>query len=250
MLEVNETNTPFPLKVRGLRFEKGHRTLVKDLNFEIDQGGITAIMGPNGAGKSLTLRLLHGLIPPSNGTICWGNLNEKEARARQAMVFQKPVLLRRTVEANLAYALSIKGRPSAASPGTLIIKTLERAGLKKRARTPARALSGGEQQRLAIARALMHKPDILFLDEPTSSLDPSAVKAVEDMIRRAHADGTKIILVTHDLGQAKRLVDEVLFFNRGRLVEQGPATKMLTNPESKAARQFINGEIVSPSEKP
>ncbi len=246
MLKEPQISSPFPLRVNRLCYKSGEQYLIDHASFTIEKEGLSAIMGPNGAGKSLTLRLLHGLITPTGGTISWGNLlNGKEAAPYQAMVFQKPVLLRRTVEANLAYVLNIARTSGDRKQQDIIAETLELARLSNHAKTPARALSGGEQQRLAVARALMLKPRILFLDEPTSSLDPQAIKAVEDLLSTASASGTKIILVTHDVGQARRLSQDILFFNKGKMIEQGPTGTILKSPESKAARQYFNGEIVT-----
>lgn len=243
---------PFPLRVKNLCYETRDKRLIDYASFTIEQAGVSAIMGPNGAGKSLTLRLLHGLIAPTSGEISWGGYESvRRAASCQSMVFQKPVLLRRSVEANLAYALKIRGLPENLAEGTpperLIAETLAHAGLDHRAKSPARALSGGEQQRLALARALMHRPAILLLDEPTSSLDPNAISAVETLISEAANSGTKIILVTHDSGQARRLSDEILFFNQGKMIEQGQTDDILNAPQTKAAGQYFNGEIVTDS---
>ncbi len=252
MLEQPIKVTNPSLEVTDLTYVIKGKRLVDHLTFQLSGPGITAIMGPNGAGKSLTLRLLHGLITPTAGSITWKNpstshapTNTQNKPPTQAMVFQKPVLLRRTVAENLRYTLNVQGFRDKARQRPLIARALERAGLTGLDKSPARRLSGGEQQRLAMARALMTTPDILFLDEPTSSLDPSSTYAVERLVKEANADGTKIILVSHDIGQAKRLADEIIFLNAGRLMEQGPAETVLTNPASKAARQYINGEIVT-----
>ncbi len=244
---LNEANTAslFPLVVKDLCYLANNKVLIDQLTFSIERPGLSAIMGPNGAGKSLSLRLLHGLIAPSRGTISWaGVTNGSHVRARQAMVFQKPVLLRRTVRDNLVYALNINCSLDKSLHEELIGEALKRAGLTGHTTSPARRLSGGEQQRLAMARALMHRPALLFLDEPTSSLDPNATQAVEALIEQAVNQGTKVILVTHDIGQARRLSDEILFLNNGRLVEQGPTNEILSGPQSRAAQQYFSGEIV------
>jgi len=246
MLKEMKSPCLFPLVVKDLCLHANNKMLVDQLNFTVEQSGLSAIMGPNGAGKSLTLRLLHGLIFPSSGTINWGGIaNGNLTRAHQAMVFQKPVLLRRTVRDNLAYALNINKAVDKGLHDALIEEALERASLTDHAKSPARRLSGGEQQRLAMARALMHRPALLFLDEPTSSLDPNASKAVEELIEQAVQEGTKVVLVTHDIGQARRLSDEVLFLNNGRLVEQEATSQILSSPKSRAAQQYFAGEIVS-----
>jgi tungstate transport system ATP-binding protein len=236
----------FPLKVEKLAFEANGKKLINNLSFELEADGITALMGPNGAGKSLTLRLLHNLIEKTSGTINWNNeTNQQLIQNSQAMVFQKPVLLRRSVIENLRYNLHVKKITGKAQQAELIEEALTRAGLTKHANNPARLLSGGEQQKLAMARALMTSPSILFLDEPTASLDPNATIVIEDLIKAAKQQGTKIILITHDIGQAKRLAEEVLFLTAGQVSEQGPAKKMIENPKSKPAKQYFSGKIVT-----
>jgi tungstate transport system ATP-binding protein len=159
------------------------------------------------------------------------------------MVFQHPVMLRRSAVANLRYVLSLMGVPRRAR-AALAAEALDRFGLGELAHRPARVLSGGEQQRLALARAWLTSPDVLFLDEPTSSLDPAATLAVEMAVHDFHLAGTKVIMTTHDLGQARRLADEVLFLSRGRLVERTPAHAFFKGPQSAQARAFLAGELV------
>ena len=231
--------TILPLRVSGLVFEAGGRRLLDGLSFELAAGRRSVILGPNGAGKSLTLRLCHGLIAPTAGTISWRG-GMRAARARQAMVFQRPVMLRRSAAANVAYAL--RGRPMGRRRAR-VAEALEMAALPHLARTPARVLSAGEQQRLALARAWVLDPEVLFLDEPTANLDPAATRAVEEMVLAIAAHGTKIILTTHDLGQARRLADEVLFLYGGRLLEHGPAAAFFAAPATAEARAFIAGEL-------
>jgi tungstate transport system ATP-binding protein len=229
-----------PLAVSGLRFEAGGRRLIDDVGFTLRAGRRSVILGPNGAGKSLTLRICHGLLRPTAGTVRWqGGV---DARARQAMVFQRPVMLRRTAWANLSYALSVRGVPRRERAGR-IAEALRRTGLLDIARTPARLLSVGEQQRLALARAWLLEPEVLFLDEPTASLDPSATRAVEAIIQAIHAAGAKIVLTTQDMGQARRLGDEVLFLYGGRLLEHAPAERFFETPATPQARAFVNGEL-------
>jgi tungstate transport system ATP-binding protein len=231
----------FPLEVRSLSYVVNGRRLLDDLSFQIGPGKVTVVMGPNGAGKSLLLRLLHGLIEPTAGHILWGGRPlTSELRRRQAMVFQRPVLLRRSVVANVAFALKSRGTVSAER----CMGLLEHVGLETHANKPARRLSGGEQQRLALARALAVEPEVLFLDEPTASLDPSATAAIEGIVAAAHRRGTKVIFVTHNIGQARRLADEVVFLHKGRLVEHGPAAEFFTQPSSPEAQGYVEGRLV------
>jgi len=232
-----------PLKVDKLSFEIGGRQLLHGLSFTLESHTRSIFLGPNGAGKSLVLRLCHGLAAPTNGTIHWKNrVSPGEARARQAMVFQRPVMLRRSVSANVGYALACRGILRS-ERGALIGDALDRTGLSDHARVPARVLSVGQQQRLALARVWVMRPEILFLDEPTASLDPAATRAVEDIITSIHDAGTKVVLTTQNLGQARRLADEVLFLYNGRLLEQAPADQFFSAPETAEARAFIDGEI-------
>lgn len=228
-----------PLAVRDLALRFGRTTVLEDVNFDLQPAGCTMVMGPNGAGKSLLLKLLHGLIAPTSGTIDWRGQGARDVTARQALVFQKPVLLRRSVAANVDFVLKVRGKDRAR--GTAL---LEHVGLAHKAGQPARLLSGGEAQRLALARALATDPDLLFLDEPTASLDPASVLAIETIVTQARARGVRIIFVTHDMGQARRMADDVVFLNRGRIAEHSPAHEFFPTPQSAAARDHLNGRIV------
>jgi tungstate transport system ATP-binding protein len=241
---ATDTAPILPAHARGLVFEAGGRRLIDRLSLTLRPGVRTVVMGPNGAGKSLLLRLLHGLLEPNAGVILWGGRPLGRAiRLRQAMVFQRPVLLRRSALANLTHALRARGVPHN-ERRERAQKMLAVAGLEALAGTPARLLSGGEQQRLAMARALSLEPDVLFLDEPTANLDPGSTLAIEQLIHQAHHEGTKIVLVTHDVGQARRLADEVVFLHRGQLEEQSPAGRFFGAPASAAARAFLDGQLV------
>jgi tungstate transport system ATP-binding protein len=228
-----------PLSVRDVTLRLGTASLLHDVSFDLSPGGCTMIMGPNGAGKSLLLKLLHGLIAPSAGQIDWAGQAPADATARQALVFQKPVLLRRSVAANLDFVLKARGKDRARR-GAL----LAHVGLADKASQPARLLSGGEAQRLALARALATEPEVLLLDEPTASLDPASVLAIEGIVAAARDRGTRIVFVTHDIGQARRMADDVLFLHRGRAAEHAPAAAFFSAPHSRAARAYLNGEIV------
>ena len=231
-----------PLVVQDLGFTAGRSRIVTDISFTLSDSGCTVILGPNGAGKSVLLRLLHGLVAPTDGRIRWGRLAPAQARRRQGMVFQRPVLLRRSVLANLRHALAVRKTPHS-QRGELIAGALAMAGLESQARQPARTLSGGEQQRLAIARAWMLAPAVLLLDEPTSNLDPAATAAIERLVEEVKARGTRIIMTTHDIGQARRLATEVLFLHQGRLLEHSAAGAFFAGPATQAAARFIRGEL-------
>lgn len=228
-----------PLEVRDLALRFGETTVLEGLNLDLGPTGCTMVMGANGSGKSLLLKLLHGLLQPSSGRIDWNGHAPSEVTARQALVFQKPVLLRRSVAANIDFVLKARGKRTARRDDLL-----EHIGLSHKADQPARLLSGGEAQRLALARALATDPEILFLDEPTASLDPASVLAIEGIVAQAQARGVRIIFVSHDVGQARRLADDVVFLHRGRVDEHSPAADFFPEPHSKAARDYLNGRIV------
>ncbi|SDY30419.1 ATP-binding cassette domain-containing protein [Citreimonas salinaria] len=228
-----------PLAVRDLVLRFGQANVLNGLSFDLGGSGCTMIMGPNGSGKSLLLKLLHGLMTPSGGRIEWGGRAPRDVTARQALVFQKPVLLRRSVAANIDFVLRARGKDRDRRDALL-----EHVGLGHKASQPARLLSGGEAQRLALARALATDPEVLLLDEPTASLDPASVVAIEGIVADARARGVRVIFVTHDIGQARRMADDVLFLQRGRIAEHTPAAAFFHAPQSQAARDYLNGRIV------
>ncbi len=235
--------TPFPLRLDRVCFEAGGKLLIEHISCICEGCPCTVVLGPNGAGKSLLLRLCHGLIRPSSGTIRWHNMEVGAARPHRAMVLQRPVLLRRSVAANISYALSLHG-VRRRQRRALVNEALEQAGLLDLATRPARVLSGGEQQRLALARAWAVKPQVLLLDEPTANLDPAATQAVESLLGQIDKRRTRVIMTTHDLGQARRLADEVLFLHRGRLLEHAPAGEFFSVPRSKEAAAFLEGRLL------
>lgn len=230
----------FPLAASGLRFAPEGRVILDGLDLTLSGEGISVILGPNGVGKTLLLRLLAGLIPPDGGTIRWGGAHRPEGRI--AMVFQQPKLLRLSVFANVDFALWPQGI-KAGERRTRVGEVLERVGLAHRAGDSARQLSGGERQRLALARAWAMSPDILLLDEPTASLDPSATEVIERIIREIRTDGTRVVMTTHNLGQATRLPDDIIFLADGRVQEHEPTHRFFNRPLSTKARAFLQGEL-------
>ena len=218
--------------------------LLQDVDLTVASSGILVVLGPNGAGKSLLLRVLSGIVSPSRGTVTWAGNKMLGNKVRHiGFVFQKPVLFRRTVLENVAFVLRETGllKQDAIARAR---QALTAADLIHLADAPARRLSGGEQQRVAIARARAIDPEVLFLDEPTAHLDPASTAIIEQMILEAKARGTRIVHVTHDLGQAKRLADDVVFIHRGKILEQAPATEFFTVQKSKAAAAFVAGDLV------
>ena len=228
------------LRLEHVTVEIAGRRILEAVDLAFDPGLRSVIIGPNGAGKSTLLRVCHGLTQPSSGSVRWSE--PAHANSRHAMVFQRPVMLRRSALANVTYALAAAGvkRPERALRARA---AMERAGVSALAAQPARTLSGGEQQRLALARAWALEPFVLFLDEPTANLDPGACAEVERLSATIHAAGTAIIMTTHNLGQAKRLGDVIYFLHQGRLVERASAADFFRAPRSAEATMFIRGEL-------
>lgn len=230
----------FPLLLTDVEFAPNGVPLLRDIQLSIAGGARTVILGANGAGKSVLMRLMHGLLAPSSGRVLW---NGSAARpAAQALVFQRPVMLRRSTLANVVYGLKLHGVPQAVRRSRAEA-ALARVGLGHLAERPARVLSGGEQQRIALARAWALEPRILFLDEPTASLDPGAAREVERIVTEIHRAGTTIVMTTHNLGQARRLADEIIFLHQGRITERTPATEFFQRPRSVEAETYLTGEL-------
>ena len=232
-----------PLRLMDVNYAVREHTLLDQINITFMPGVRTVILGPNGAGKSLLLRLCHGLIFPTTGSITWMGKGADGSRRGQAMVFQRPVMLRRSVAANIEYPLKLNHVPRTERTQQ-VRQALETAGLMALAARNARVLSGGEQQRVALARAWVLHPQVLLLDEPTTNLDPSATRAVEEIAGTFHATGTKIIMTTHDLSQARRMADEVIFIHRGCVLETGPADKFFDRPRTEEARTYLRGGLL------
>jgi len=231
-----------PLRLEDVVFEVGDRRIIDGVTLTLETGPRTVIIGPNGAGKSVLMRLCHGLLRPTSGRIAWNTPELPGAPRRQAMVFQRPVMLRRSALANLTYALKLAGVAQVEREARAYT-ALRRVGIEHLAASPARVLSGGEQQRLALARAWALRPEVLFLDEPTANLDPGAAQEIERVIAAMHESGTKIVMITHNLGQAHRLGDEILFIHQGRLVERAPVDRFFKQPASPEAARFLEGEL-------
>jgi len=230
--------TDLPITLQEVSLRAGGTTLIDRVTLEFGPGAPTILIGPNGAGKTSLIRLAMRLVAPSSGRIEWAGRAEPRGD-RLAMVFQRPVMLRRSAAANVGYALRDRGRR-----GERVAGLLERVGLAQLGRRPARRLSGGEQQRLALARALARDPEILFLDEPTASLDPASSKAVEDIVGGIAKSGIKVVIATHDLGQARRMGGEVVFLLGGRVVERAPAERFFRSPDRPESAAFLRGDLV------
>lgn len=232
-------NGILPLRLKGVSYAAGGRTIIAPLSLTLETGTSTIVLGANGAGKSVLMRLMHGLLAPTGGRVAWSG---DGARRRQAMVFQRPVMLRRSAFANVIYALQAARVPPR-DRERRACEALAEVGLAHVAQVPARVLSGGEQQRLALARAWALHPEVLFLDEPTANLDPGATREIESVIKAFDVSGTKIVMSTHSLGQARRLGDEVIFLHQGRVAERAPVETFFKQPASAEAAAFIKGEL-------
>ena len=237
---MRDRSNSLPIEFQDVAYAAGSTSILSAISLVISAGPPTLLLGPNGSGKTTFLKLAMGLLTPVAGRILYAS-GAEVAHRRCAIVFQKPVMLRRSAARNVAFALKAAARaPEAAT----IAGLLQAVGLGGVAERPARRLSGGEQQRLALARALARDPDVLFLDEPTASLDPAATKSVEDIIARTAERGVKIVMATHDLGQARRLAGEVVLLANGRIVEHAAATAFFQAPATATAKRFLAGELI------
>lgn len=242
MMTMRAPLTDLPLVFEDVSILAPDVAILDGVTITFKAGAPTLLIGPNGSGKTTLLRAAMGLVTPTKGRITWGGRADV-APLRRAIVFQRPVMLRRSAAANVVYALAAAG-VARAERSRRASELLHLVGLSTLADRPARRLSGGEQQRLALARALAKEPDIIFLDEPTASLDPAATKAMEDIIRNVAARGIKVVMSTHDLGEARRLAGDVVLLHRGRVIEAAAAETFFDNPRTEAARRFVAGELL------
>jgi tungstate transport system ATP-binding protein len=231
-----------PIVLKDVTVSAGAATLLNGVTMTITEGEPTVLVGPNGAGKTTLLRAAMGLLAPARGGITWGGAEHSPPTCR-AIVFQRPTMLRRTAAANVAYAMNATAIPRARQ-AEKIAEVLALVGLDHAADRPARRMSAGEQHRLALARALARDPAVLFLDEPTASLDPASTKAIEDVIRTVSRRGIKVVMSTHDLAEARRLAGEVVLLHRGRIVEAAAAAAFFDKPQTAEAKTFIAGELL------
>jgi tungstate transport system ATP-binding protein len=231
-----------PIALEDVDVRVGDTTILDGVSLRLTVGLPTVLIGPNGSGKTTLLRVAMGMLIPSRGRVSWGG-REQVPPLRRAFVFQRPTMLRRSVASNLQYALASVGVARKEWPRriTELLATVGLAGLGDR---PARKLSGGEQQRLALARALARDPEVLFLDEPTAALDPFSTKAIEDVLHAVAGRNIKVVMSTHDLGEARRLASDIVFMNRGRVIEAGQSADFFSNPRTDEARRFIAGELL------
>ena len=241
-MSLREHTSDLPIRFAEAAIHADGVAMLDRVSIAFEAGAPTVVIGPNGSGKTTLLRAAMGLLPASTGEITWGGLNLSPP-TRRAIMFQHPVMFRRSVSANLRYALAAAG-VDRSKRDARVAELLSLVGLEGFANRPARRLSGGEKQRLSLARALARDPAVLFLDEPTASLDPAATQAIEDIVRTTSAQGIKVVMATHDLGEARRLAGDIVLLHRGRIVESGPADRFFESPTTEAARKFIAGELL------
>lgn len=230
-----------PIQFVDLSVVLGQKLILDKINCKIKSNSITAVLGPNGAGKSIFLQTINGLVSIQSGRLTFNSMqNNQEIREQQAMVFQTPVLLRRTVMANMQFVSNLRNKKS----NQLLKNLLDKVGLEGYEEKPARLLSGGEKQRLSMARALIVNPNLLLLDEPTANLDPYSLNLIEDLVLEENSIGKTVIFTTHDMSQAKRLATDVIFLNKGKVLEQTVSKTFFKKPKSFEAQKYINGEIL------
>jgi tungstate transport system ATP-binding protein len=235
-------DSDLPITLDNVRYGVRALTILDGVSLALSAGPPSVLIGPNGSGKTTLLRLAMGLIEPTEGRVTWGG-RAQVPPLRRAILLQRPIMLRRSAQANIAYALA-SGSIARAEWPARVAELLELVGLTGVGSRPARRLSGGEQQRLALARALARDPEVLFLDEPTASLDPAATKAVEDVVRAVVARGITVVMSTHDLGQASRLAGEIVLLHRGRVLESTDVSNFISSPRTPEARRFVAGELL------
>ena len=232
-----------PVSLKDVAVQRRGKRLIGPVSIDLPVEGLTIIMGPNGSGKTTLLKVMHGVERISAGEVRWA-VPDVEARHSQAYVFQTPIMLRRSVADNLRYPLQLMVLPPAD-----IARSVEgwaaRIGLGDAQKVPATRLSGGEKQKLALARALARKPQVLFLDEPCANLDGASTRDIEGLLQEALQEGTRIIMTTHDLGQARRLASDAIFMLHGRIWEAGPAAKFFDQPRTAELSAFFRGDIIA-----
>ncbi|MDW3095659.1 MAG: ATP-binding cassette domain-containing protein [Gammaproteobacteria bacterium] len=240
---MQSNNESLPLRLNNVSYCVDEITLIKNVSLEITSPGTTVILGHNGSGKSLLLKLMHGVINPSSGQITWNNNHPNTNQFWRTFLLQRPTFFKQSVLSNVEFVLRIANTPKSEYK-TRCQQALEICGLSKLADRNTHSLSGGELQKLSLARAWVLEPSVVLLDEPTVALDPPSVLGFENIIQQFKQSNTKVIMTTHDLSQAKRLADEIVFIDSGKVVEKSSAEKFFSGPESSQAQNFICGELV------
>jgi tungstate transport system ATP-binding protein len=229
------------LAFENMSFVNDGKPLLGPVNLDVTLNGITCVLGYNGAGKSLFLELCHGMLKPSIGQVNWNGHSALSTRKQRGFIFQHRIILRRSVRQNIALSMQAAGW-NAKDINTRMDELLTMAQLTAKADDPAAILSGGEAQRMALVRALATRPDVVIMDEPTSSLDPGAATKFENLIKQVALTGVKFIWATHNVAQAQRFADDVIFINAGNVLEHGRASKFFANPQTEIAKRYVKGQ--------
>ncbi|WP_420862531.1 ATP-binding cassette domain-containing protein [Algirhabdus cladophorae] len=233
---------PLKVQLKDVCVRRRGKTILGPVSVDLGAAGMTMVIGPNGAGKTTLLKVLHGVERVSGGQVIWSQ-NDTDVRQAQAFIFQSPIMLRRSVRQNLAYPLQLLKRPRRQIDEE-VVEWSKRIDLFEALDQPAPRLSGGERQKLALGRALIRNPKVLFLDEPCANLDGGSTREIEGLLRQAAAAGTRIIMTTHNMGQAQRLADDVVFMVNGSIEEHRPAAAFFKGSVSPTATAFLKGEII------
>ena len=230
----------FPLTLQQVLVRRRGKVVIGPTDLVLRPAGPTIIIGPNGSGKTTLLRVMHGIERVTDGAVKW----QHDDPSQHAFVFQSPIVLRRSVTENLAYPLRLIKTPKP-EIAKAVDYWLDRIGLSENRNGPATRLSGGERQKLAIARALIRKPQVLFLDEPCANLDGHTTREIETLLQETTAGGTRLVMSTHDMGQARRLARDLVFMLHGKVHDGGDAEAVFTRPKTKELAAFLRGDIVT-----
>ena len=225
-----------PLVINNLTFKIDDNKILKNINLNSNEKNITIIAGNNGSGKSTLLKILHGLIQTPINTIQWGGFSISEIKQSQSMVFQSPILLNRTTYENLLYVIKNKK----IKDKYYIDKIIEKLNLKSIEKVNAKYISGGERQKVAIAMSIIGEPRIIFLDEPTSQLDPSYKNEIESIINDLSKNKTKIFMTSHDISQIKRIGKEIIFLDKGEVIYNNTVEKFFKDKQNKLIKNYIH----------
>ena len=232
MVNIHEQFERF-VKLKDITVARNGRTILNIPHALIPTDRITACIGPNGAGKTTLLKLLAGLIQPNTGSIQFSFVS------KTALVLHHTPMIKASVRANLGLAREA----DTSITDHDIDLALKQVGLSELAQYPAHKLSAGERQKLCLARAILQKPNLALLDEPTSNLDPNSTEQVEAMIRQFNQSGADLLFSSHQLAQVQRLAEYILFIDQGEIKEKGPAGPFFSNPQTQVAKYFLNQEL-------
>ena len=226
----------FPLNIKNLNYMSRDKKILKDINLITSEKKITIIAGNNGSGKSTLLKILHGIIQHTSGTINWGKIPAHEIRKKQSMVFQNPILLNRTTFENIMYVAKRKNIETNES----VDKIIKQLNLESIINIESKYLSGGEKQKVAIAMSIISNPKIIFLDEPTSQLDPVYKNEIENIITNLSENNTKIFMTSHDIAQINRIGEEIIFLDDGEIIFHDRVKDFMNEKGNSIIRNYVN----------